>query len=86
LDKTAALMRERMRLRGQLRIYTAQGRITGWIISLLPFILFGLISMVNPGYEKILYTDPFGRRLIYWGLGFLTLGILTIRKIVNVKL
>jgi tight adherence protein B len=86
LDKTAALMRERMRLRGQLRIYTAQGRITGWIISLLPFILFGLISMVNPGYEKILYTDPFGRRLIYWGLGFLTLGILTIRKIVNVKI
>lgn len=86
LDKTSALMRDRIRLRGQLRIYTAQGRITGWIISLLPFILFGIISLVNPGYEKILYTDPFGRNLIYAGAVMMTLGILIIRKIINVKI
>ena len=46
LDKTAALARERSRLRGQLRIYTAQGRITGWILCIAPFIMFGLISTV----------------------------------------
>ena len=86
LDKTSALMRDRIRLRGQLRIYTAQGRITGWIICFLPFILFGIISLVNPGYEKILYTDPFGRNLIYAGAAMMTLGILIIRKIINVKI
>src|SRR5436190_20098312 len=37
LDKTGAVARERARLRGQLRIYTAQGRITGWILCLMPF-------------------------------------------------
>src|SRR5713101_1534265 len=46
LDKTAALARERARLYGQLRIYTAQGRITGWILCLAPFIMFGLVSFV----------------------------------------
>ena len=52
LDKTAAVMRERARLRGQLRIYTAQGRITGWILCTAPFAMFGLISLVNKNYEK----------------------------------
>src|ERR1700687_2740420 len=58
LDKTAAVIRERARLRGQLRIYTAQGRITGWILRGMPFIMFGLLSVVDPGYTKILLTDP----------------------------
>src|SRR5206468_115710 len=44
LDKTAALARERARLYGQLRIYTAQGRITGWILCAAPFIMFALLS------------------------------------------
>ena len=42
LDKTAALARERSRLYGQLRIYTAQGRITGWILCVAPFIMCGV--------------------------------------------
>ena len=41
LDKTAAVLRERARLRGQLRIYTAQGRITGWILCAAPFLMLG---------------------------------------------
>src|SRR5262249_19810527 len=68
LDKTAALARERARLRGQLRIYTAQGRITGWILCIAPFIMFGLISMVNWNYEKILFTEPIGLKIIYVGM------------------
>ena len=47
LDKTAALARERARLYGQLRIYTAQGRITGWILCMAPFIMFALMSFVT---------------------------------------
>ena len=85
LDKTAVVMRERVRLRGQLRIYTAQGRLTGWIISLLPFILFALISAVNPDYERILYTTPLGIHLIYIGLFMMGAGILVIRWIIDIK-
>jgi tight adherence protein B len=85
LDKTAFVMRERSRLRGQLRIYTAQGRITGWILCFVPFIIFGLISISNPSYERSLFSDPMGLKMVYGGLALMGLGILIIRKIINVK-
>jgi tight adherence protein B len=85
LDKTAAVMRERARLRGQLMIYTAQGRITGWILCFAPFIMFGLISIVNREYEKVLFTTPTGLHMIYGGLVMMLLGVLIIRKIIDIK-
>ena len=85
LDKTAAVLRERARLRGQLRIYTAQGRVTGYILCAAPFLMFGIISMVNHDFEKPLLNDPFGLKMIYVGLGLMVIGILAIRKIVDVE-
>jgi tight adherence protein B len=85
LDKTAALMRERIRLKGQLRIYTAQGRLTGWILCLMPFIIFLLISLVNFDYEKKLWTNPTGLHAVYAGLIMMAAGVLTIRKIIDIK-
>jgi len=85
LDKTAAVARERARLRGQLRIYTAQGRVTGWVLCMMPFIMFGLLSAVNWQFEKLLFTEEFGRTMVYFGLGLMVLGVLAIRKIIDVK-
>lgn len=85
LDKTASVMRERARLKGQLRIYTAQGRITGWILCAAPFLMFALISVVNHDYEKALLTTPFGLKMVYGGLVMMVLGVLAIRKIIDVK-
>src|SRR5215467_4327599 len=68
LDKTSAVVRERARLRGQLRIYTAQGRITGWILCAAPFLMFALIGIVNPDYEKTLFTTKLGLDMVYGGL------------------
>lgn len=85
LDKTAAVARERSRLRGQIRIYTAQGRISGWILCLMPFITFGLLSVVNWKFEQLLITDHLGRMLVYFGLTLMFFGILAIRKIIDVK-
>jgi len=85
LDKTSALARERARLYGQLRIYTAQGRITGWILCMAPFIMFGLMSFTNWKYESVLFTNPIGLKIIYVGLVMMLLGILIIRKIIDIK-
>jgi len=85
LDKTGMVARERARLRGQLRIYTAQGRVTGWVLCLMPFIMFGLLSTVNWQLEKTLFTEPNGRLLVYVALGLMLLGIIAIRKIIDVK-
>jgi tight adherence protein B len=85
LDKTAAVARERARLRGQLNIYTAQGRITGWILCLMPFIMFGLLGTMNWELEKLLVTEDLGRLFCYVGLGLMFVGVLVIRKIIDVK-
>ena len=85
LDKTGAVIRERARLLGQLRIYTAQGRMTGWILGLLPFLIFLLMSMVNPGYTNTLINDPIGRKAIWVGLALMVIGAYLIRRIVDIK-
>jgi len=85
LDKTAFVARERARLRGQLKIYTAQGRITGWILCIMPFCMFGLLSLLNWNTEKVLITDEYGIDAVYTGLVLMVLGILTIRKIIDIK-
>jgi len=85
LDKTAAVIRERARLRGQLRIYTAQGRITGWILGAAPFFMFAMLNLIKHDYEMKLVTDPLGLKLVYFGLGMMVIGMLAIRKIVDIK-
>jgi len=85
LDKTAAVIRERSRLLGQLRIYTAQGKMTGWILGLLPFIVFVLMILVNPDYSRTLIDDPMGRIAIWIGLGLMAVGAFLIHKIVDIR-
>jgi tight adherence protein B len=84
LDKVAALARERSRLYGQLRIYTAQGRITGWILCAAPFVMFGVLSAFNWKLERLLFT-PAGLKAVYAGLFMMVVGILTNRKIIDIK-
>ena len=83
LDRILFVIRERMRIQGEIKIQTAQGRLTGWILCALPIIMMALINLVNPGYSNVLYTDPLGRKMLYTGIGLMTVGGLIIRSIVN---
>ncbi len=83
LDRILFVVRERVRLSGEVKTHTAQGRLTGWILCLLPVVMLVLINLINPGYSNVLFHDPFGRKLLYTGIGLLSLGGLMIRKIVN---
>lgn len=83
LDRTAFIIRDRQRIYGEIRTQTAQGRMTGWVLCALPVIMLILINIVNPGYSSILLTDPFGRKLVYAGIGLLVLGMIVVNRIVN---
>jgi tight adherence protein B len=85
LDRTAHVIRERVRIEGEVRTKTAQGRLTGWILAMLPVVMLALINLANPGYSDILFHDPQGRQLLYLGAGLILVGGLIIRKIVDVK-
>lgn len=83
LDRTVFVIRERLRIQGEIRVQTAQGRLTGWILSALPVVMLVLINLLNPGYSNILLQDPLGRKMIYISIGMLVTGTLIIRQIVN---
>jgi tight adherence protein B len=83
LDKTAHVIRERFRLKREVRVYTAQGRMTGWILTFLPIILGIGLYLLNPETMSLLWKRDIGIKLLY-ASGVMTLvGGLIIRKIVN---
>jgi len=85
LEKTSYVIRERFRLKRQVRTHTAQGRMTGYILSLLPVFLGFALYLVNPKTMSLLWTNPLGLKLLYTAIGMTALGGLIIRKIVNLK-
>jgi tight adherence protein B len=85
LDKIAGLLRARIQLREKVRVYTAQGRITGVILVSMPFICFVLLNLVKPGYTRPLFESEAGRRFVYGALAGIALGIGFIRRIIDVR-
>jgi tight adherence protein B len=85
LDKTAHVIRERFRLKRQIRVHTAQGRLTGWILALLPPILGVLMFLFNPKHMTKLWEDPTGLKMIYFAVCMTLVGGLIIRKIVRIQ-
>jgi tight adherence protein B len=82
-DKAAYVIRERFRLKRQVRVHTAQGRLTGWILSFLPIFLGVGLYMINPAGMSILWTRPIGIKLLYLSGTMTIIGALIIRKIVR---
>src|SRR5579863_10582271 len=85
LDKTAYVIRERFRLKRQIQTHTAQGRLTGWILTLLPVALGCAIYMINPTMMSILWTREIGIKLLWASAGMTVIGGLVIRHIVNME-
>jgi tight adherence protein B len=85
LDKTAQIIRDRFRIKKQIRVHTAQGRLTGWILTFLPVALGFMLYFINPKHMSILWTDPRGLKLIYIASGMEVIGALIIRKIVRIR-
>ena len=83
LDKTSHVIRERFRLKRQVGVHTAQGRMTGWVLSLLPVILGTALYFVNPDMMSLLWKNPLGIKMLEASFGMLVVGGLIIRHIVN---
>lgn len=85
LNTVAATLRERAQLRRQVRVLSAEGRISAWIIGLLP-VVFGLyLLLVNPGYLSPLVRDILGWIMLGVGVVLMIVGVLWMRKIVDVE-
>ena len=85
LDGLASTMRERIKLRGKIRTLSAEGRASAWILGSLPFVLTGLLSLLNPVYVSILWTSSQGRTLLLIGGVLLAIGLSVLRRLVQIK-
>jgi len=85
LDRIAETLRQRVRLRGEVRALTAQGRLSGLIVGALPVALLVLVSVINPGYLGPLLSTSLGRVLLAVAAVFEVIGGLLIRRMVNVE-
>jgi tight adherence protein B len=78
-------IRDRQTVQGEMRALTAQGRMSGWVLSLLPAGIGGLFYLLNKKYILTLFVDPRGQLLVGGAIGLTIIGMLAIRKIVNVQ-
>jgi tight adherence protein B len=85
LDRVTDTIRERMELRRLVRTLTTQGRMSRWIVSILPVALLVLISLLNPGYMHVMYERTAGRVLLGFAAVMIVSGSLVIRRIINIK-
>ena len=85
LQTTAETMNQRNRLRREMKALTAEGRISAVIMAVLPFFLFGLISLVNPGYLVPLYSTPIGWGMMGFAVLLLIAGVVWMQKIINIE-
>lgn len=83
LDRTVQVIRERQRIQGEIRVQTAQGRMTGWILTALPAVVMLLINVMDPGYSKPLLHDPLGHKLLGLCAVLIVMGGLVINRIIN---
>jgi len=85
LASIAALMRARAKFRRSIRIMTAEGRLSAWILIILPFALGLLLHLINPGFIDVLFTDPLGLRLVVVVLVLMGIGVFWMSRIVRVR-
>lgn len=86
LDKIGEVIRDRIKIQGQVQALTAEGRMSGWVLSILPFVVFLAAWAMNPIYAGVLLYEKEGQFMLGTAIFFQIIGMLMIKKIVNIKI
>jgi tight adherence protein B len=86
LASISAIIRERQKLVGQVRVLSAEGRMSAWVLGLLPFGAGAMMYFANPETMGVLFTDPAGQKLLSGALVMMVFGVLAIRKLVRIRM
>jgi tight adherence protein B len=85
IQTLAKLIREKFKFEGKVRVLSAEGKLSAVILSALPFLVAGWIWITNPKYLDPLLREPFGHMLLLFAGIFMTIGILIMKRMVNIK-
>jgi tight adherence protein B len=84
LGSISQIIRARLKLVAQIRVLSAEGRMSAWILGALPFFVMGMMLLVNPTYIALLWTDATGVRLLWYGAAMILVGVCWLRKIIRI--
>jgi tight adherence protein B len=85
-ENIGKLIRARFRFQRRVRTLTAEARMSAWILVMIPFILFAILSITTPDYVASITADPMGRNIILVGVVFMIAGNLWIRKLIAMEI
>jgi len=85
VGRLSEIVRIRQRLRMQIRALTAQARMGGWVVGILPVLVLAAFSLIQPGYTDSLFYDPTGQKILKFAMGLDLAAILTIRRLLRVS-
>jgi len=85
LDSIAKIVRDRLRLLGEVRTLSAEGKLSAYILTALPFAVALLVNLVNPEFMSVLFTDPMGHKMVGVALFMMLSGILWMRSIIRIR-
>lgn len=85
LDGITALVRERFKLFDKVRVLSAEGKLSAWILVLLPFVTAGLMSLINPGFLDVLWQDDTGVRVVQFAAVLMVVGVFWIRRTIAIR-
>jgi tight adherence protein B len=84
LGNLSRLIRERLKLLSKVRILSSEGRLSAWILGVMPFALAGVMYLVNPEFMTPLWNDPIGISIIKYMLILMAFGVVILRKIIRI--
>lgn len=85
LSSISTIIRDRLKLLGQVRVMSAEGRMSAWVLGLLPFGSAALMSVTNPGFLDPLFSDPGGRKMLGAAGVMMMVGVLVIRRVTRIR-
>lgn len=85
LASLAGVVRERLKLQGKIRALSAEGRMSAWVLTLLPLIVSLAIDLLRPEYLRVFWTDQTGIKLLYLMIAMLVVGNAWMRKITHMR-
>lgn len=85
LENVAEVIRSRFKLQRKIKTISAEGRMSAWVLAMVPFGLAGVLSISSPDYLPVLFGEPLGQKIILAAFVMLCIGILWIRRIIRIE-
>jgi tight adherence protein B len=85
LDQISGVIRGRYRFQRKVRTLSAEGRMSAWVLTMVPIVLAGVLHLTSPKYLPVLFEDPRGQTILAGAAGMMVLGVLWMRKIIRIE-